>query len=758
MLSALQHDLQAEWRAWGTHSFQANAGLRESVVASFEQVIPHCAPIPVEVVGLRLDANAIADRVLARAVAALPEVYADSNPRNTEAHLARTFLLNLTRRAYARLIAEPGYIDTLAPQLWQDVLAWQAGMEDKQDAQTAMLRELLARTAPGIPLATAQAILAEFGHGDVPDDPAQIERLLRTAAEQYRLFEEHLRELDNSGDLVVRDLLREAKALVAQGLFDAADAMLLEAERHADLARAKVRANRGALANLRLRHRESANHYAAAARIVPEEEMEVHWRYELLRANALYSLGLDYGDNAALTEAIALYRTSVLPLAPRAERWHESAMTQNDLGAPLWILGGREGGTVRLEQAVAAYRAALEEWTRQRAPLQWAMTQNNLCAALRTIGEREGGTARLEEAVVACRAALKERTRARFPLDWALTQNNLGAALRTLGKREGSTARLEEAVTAYREALEERTRERVPLDWAMTQSNLCNVLVTLGRREGGTARLKEAVAAYRMVLEERSRERVPLGWAETQYNLGNALALLSEREGDPALAEQAVAAYHAALEERTRNCLPLDWAVTQRGLGIALYTLGRHESGTARLEQAVSAYRAALEEQTRDRLPVDWAITQNHLGIALLAVGERGGGTALVEEAVAVFSELLKEWTRDRVPLDWAATQNNLGNALSALGERNGGTALLKEAVAAYRAALEEHTRDRVPLDWATTKVNIAIALAIIDDRGGECREQSLSEIDAAVEVFHSADATELGKWADGTRRRISGG
>ena len=50
------------------------------------------------------------------------------------------------------------------------------------------------------------------------------------------------------------------------------------------------------------------------------------------------------------------------------------------------------------------------------------------------LGERESGTARLEEAVAAYRAALEERTRERVPLDWATTQNNLGAALAMLGR------------------------------------------------------------------------------------------------------------------------------------------------------------------------------------------------------------------------------------------------------------------------------------------------------------------------------------
>jgi tetratricopeptide (TPR) repeat protein len=70
------------------------------------------------------------------------------------------------------------------------------------------------------------------------------------------------------------------------------------------------------------------------------------------------------------------------------------------------MLGPGESGTGRLEEAVAAYRDALEELTHERVPLDWAATQNNLGNALTTLGERESGTARLEEAVAAYRDAL----------------------------------------------------------------------------------------------------------------------------------------------------------------------------------------------------------------------------------------------------------------------------------------------------------------------------------------------------------------
>jgi tetratricopeptide (TPR) repeat protein len=85
---------------------------------------------------------------------------------------------------------------------------------------------------------------------------------------------------------------------------------------------------------------------------------------------------------------------------------------------------------------------------RERVPLDWAGTQNNLGNVLATLGKRESGTRRLEEAVSAFREALEERIRERVPLEWAQTQNNLGNALQALGQRESGTKRLEEALVA----------------------------------------------------------------------------------------------------------------------------------------------------------------------------------------------------------------------------------------------------------------------------------------------------------------------
>ena len=372
-------------------------------------------------------------------------------------------------------------------------------------------------------------------------------------------------------------------------------------------------------------------------------------------AMTIYEYGRDRGSNVHLVASIAL-RQKLLALASSGD---EKGIANNNLGTALRTLGAREGETMRLEESVLAYRAALEERTRERVPLDWAATQNDLGTALRALGERESETGRLEEAVSAYRAALEERTRERVPLDWAATQMNLGAVLSVLGARESGTGRLEEAVLAYRAALEEWTRERVPLDWAATQNNLGTALRMLAARESGTRRLDEAVSAYRAALEERTRERVPLDWARTKNNLGLALSMLGARESGTERLKESVLAYRVALEERTRERVPLDWAATQMNLGAVLSVLGARESGTERLEEAVLAYRAALEEWTRERVPLDWARTQNNLGTTLFRLGERESGTGRLEGAVLAYRAALEEWTRERVPLDWAMTQMN---------------------------------------------------------------------------------------------------
>jgi hypothetical protein len=67
-------------------------------------------------------------------------------------------------------------------------------------------------------------------------------------------------------------------------------------------------------------------------------------------------------------------------------------MAQNNLGNALAGQAGRtEGaeGTVLLDEAVAAHRAALEVHARSAHPVDWAITQENLGLVFEAVGDRD---------------------------------------------------------------------------------------------------------------------------------------------------------------------------------------------------------------------------------------------------------------------------------------------------------------------------------------------------------------------------------
>ncbi len=103
------------------------------------------------------------------------------------------------------------------------------------------------------------------------------------------------------------------------------------------------------------------------------------------------------------------------------------------------------------------------------------MTQLSLGAALRIRGEQSAGAASTEpltQAEQAIRAALEVFTKEALPLEWARTQNTLGITLQTEGEQSAGAASAEllgQSVQAYRAALEVFTKDNLPQDWAQTQ-------------------------------------------------------------------------------------------------------------------------------------------------------------------------------------------------------------------------------------------------------------------------------------------------
>ena len=156
------------------------------------------------------------------------------------------------------------------------------------------------------------------------------------------------------------------------------------------------------------------------------------------------------------------------------------------------MLGQRENGTERLEEAVHAFRLTLEEWTLTQAPFDWAATQSNLGYA-QTLGQRKSRNRTTKRLPPTAWFLMKDSL---DPLDWARTQKNLANTLQVLGERENGTRRLEEAVEAYG-WLSRNGSGGIRSDWARFRTILVLRFGCLGR-ENSTERLEEAVVAFQL--------------------------------------------------------------------------------------------------------------------------------------------------------------------------------------------------------------------------------------------------------------------
>ena len=332
--------------------------------------------------------------------------------------------------------------------------------------------------------------------------------------------------------------------------------------------------------------------------------------------------------------------------------------------------------TKQLSRAVLVDHRAIEVTSREQLRVR-AQTQKRLGDSLYKQGiqtEDAKATELLNQAVAAYRSALEIYTRKELPVEWAQTQNGLGAAFCALGTRsaEDGCKLLRDAVTAYRSALVETTKADLPKDWALTQINLGVALYALGTRSGaeeGRKLLTDSVAAYRSALEVFTKAELPQDWAQTQNNLGAALGELGTRSGAEEgrkLLTDSVAAYRSALQVLTRADLPQDWARTQNNLSVALWALGsllEGEEGLRRKREAVELLRDLMSYQPDDLSRYRLASALGGFAFMLILDGQFKEAQTQCEEAQRLAKEVgdgVQKMDRDGLIF----IQGNLAHAL----------------------------------------------------------------------------------------------
>lgn len=246
-----------------------------------------------------------------------------------------------------------------------------------------------------------------------------------------------------------------------------------------------------------------------------------------------------------------------------------------------------------LQSALEAIRTVTSESLSSMTSLERASIQACLGNVAAVAAPRGDDTA-LRDAVARYRAALDVYNREEAPIDWAIVQRNLGLCRQALAERDSDTEHLQVAIESFRHALGVISQDGFPRLWAAIQYRLGQALYRLDLKsdEGGDM-IKEAMNAYQSALHVFTRAEAPLRWAEIMNSLAQALQMLGGEARNPDALQKAVDACNAALEVRTREQMPLPWAATQNNLGSALFLLGRITRDPARLGAAAEAFQQA---------------------------------------------------------------------------------------------------------------------------------------------------------------------
>ncbi|MFZ0247692.1 tetratricopeptide repeat protein [Candidatus Binatus sp.] len=343
-----------------------------------------------------------------------------------------------------------------------------------------------------------------------------------------------------------------------------------------------------------------------------------------------------------------------------------------------------------LNAAVAYFQHALDDWTHDRDPLEWAMAQRNLGRTLCAQYDLNMDTALLHPAVTAFQNAMSVYQSRSDRIDVAEIQSALGSLFEAIGRYIPGSESIRKPVEYYRAALNGIDPRKFPNIWGETQIQLGNALRVLSFWDKGTKDIEDAIAANREALKIYSKQESPMHWAEAQGQIAQSLSQLAQVASNPDDFRQSISLLRQILNGYPRERRPLEWARIQSALGDALMGLYDLDpkSGAQYLEQAAIAYRASLQELTLEREPIGWAQAKQGLGNALEELGHNNSDSTYLNQAIDAYSDSLKVYKSDQQPLQWATVKYELGEAFVYLGEQGPGVKYLQQGVQNYREAL----------------------------------------------------------------------
>ncbi len=565
VIKTFRKQLEKNWSSWSDMPHVRDDGQRASILKSFDDVIPKIRLDSAEMVDERLDPDRMADLMLRKAETAMPNAFGAHVTRDTDVALARRFLWDISRQAFAHLAQNDDFINEIVPALWRDLLGQVERIETAVTTSAQAQAEKLARIEALLLEAVADGPKIDQAHQSGITDDALI-ALARRVAADVSTVDQAMVELERSVDLAIHVQSEAAQAGApaavlqaadqsAQGAYAAAASTIEEALAEAEAAhRTQMEALLQAGAEQDLLNRDPVSaagklfrlHDLKAGGAAPFDDLSQLWL-------SWFATGRDSG--ALLDLAVA--ETLADQLANRAVTPIEKGTALNYLGIIHHTRGEREAGLKRLTLAMAAFEEALIYWTRDSAPDHWAKAQMNLANSTHALAQRDRGNDRIGRAIDAYEAALSVRTQEADPQAWAATQMNLATALRTLADRHDEAA-LQASLSAVEAALTVRTQDASPPLWALTILNRALSQADLAKLKDDPALLDGVLADMDAALNVWTAETAAYYRATTLMHKGSVLRHRSRLTGDPALLDASRASLAEAMALFAQDSTPVD--------------------------------------------------------------------------------------------------------------------------------------------------------------------------------------------------------
>ena len=344
-----------------------------------------------------------------------------------------------------------------------------------------------------------------------------------------------------------------------------------------------------------------------------------------------------------------------------------------------------------LNASVAYIGHALDDWTHDRDPLEWAMAQRNLGRTLSDQYNLNKDTALLHPSAAAFQNAMSVYQSRSDRMDVAEIQSQLGSLFESIAGYEPGRENIRKAVEYYRAALNGIDPNKFPILWGETQIQLGNALRVLSFWDNGTKDIEDAIAANREALKVYSKENNPFQWAEAQGQIAQSLNQIGQLTSNQDDFRQSISLLRQILDGYPHEQRSIEWAALESALGDALMGLYDCDtkSGAQYPEQSAIAYRASLEELTLEDDPFQWAAAKQGLGDALENMGyDNNMDSSYLNQAIDAYNDSLKVFKSKQQPIQWASVKYQIGNALVYLGWQGSGIKYLQQGVETYREAL----------------------------------------------------------------------